>query len=76
MKHWIILLVSICSIEEIKTAECRVSCTYIGYYSGRYDKENCFCYDVKSYDVMVKNKRVTILGNKLKTPVKKYSWEL
>ena len=74
MKHALFLLVALCSADEIRTAECSVSCKYLSYASGQYNQGNCFCYDIKPYDAIVKDKQITKLGT-MKKPVKRYTWE-
>lgn len=75
VKHVFFLILALCSADEIRTAECSVSCKYLGYASGQYNKDNCYCYDVKSYDSIVKDKKVTFLPRNNKKPIKKYTWE-
>lgn len=49
MRQWIALLAMIAAAEQVRTAECRVACGYLGYDSGGYWKNQCYCVDFKDY---------------------------
>lgn len=60
------------SISEVKIAECRVACRYLGYDGGSTLGEHyCYCYDVFDREKITGYKK-TVLPNRIKTYTPKW----
>lgn len=67
-------LVSALASNDIRTAECRTACRYIGYNTGMYSNNMCYCMDVFDYEKTVGHKK-TVLPNRLRTvPSSVFKW--
>lgn len=66
MRQWIAALLLLVTIEQLKTAECRVACGYTGYDSGAHWNGKCYCADILDYYELTNRKRI-ILSKKAKT---------
>lgn len=60
MRRWIALVIAVVTLNELRVAECRVACGYIGYDGGSFWKTNCYCYDIKDYFEITNHKRIVL----------------
>ena len=60
MRQWIALLLMALTLEQLRSAECRVACGYIGYDSGAFWKTYCYCVDFKDYSELTNRKRIIL----------------
>lgn len=59
------ILLSALAGNETKNAECRVACGYIGYQTGGYTNNMCYCADYFEYEKTVGYKK-TVLPTRTK----------
>jgi len=55
-----LLSVSLAAESGTKNSECRVACLWAGYDTGIYQDNSCWCADRRSYEVMTRNKRLSV----------------
>lgn len=48
------------AIVEIRLAECRVACHFVGYEDALYEPEKCLCIDRKDYQEIVNRRPILI----------------
>jgi hypothetical protein len=68
------LLLAIVTLEQLRSAECKVACGYTGYDGGIFWKNSCYCFDVKDYSELT-NKKIIFLPKKSKAPAGLSSYE-
>lgn len=49
MRQWIALIALLVTVDQLRSAECRVACGFVGYESGGYWQNKCYCVDFKVY---------------------------
>jgi hypothetical protein len=48
------------TLLEVKSAECRVACGFVGYDDGRFESPHCLCIDRKEYEEITRRKRIIL----------------
>lgn len=61
------------SISEVKIAECRVACRYIGYQTGGYTNDKCYCADYFEYEQLTGYKK-TVLPTRVRQAPSTPKW--
>ncbi len=65
------ILLSAIANNDIKQAECRVACGYIGYQTGGYTNNKCYCADYFDYEQLTGYKK-TVLPTRVKQNTPKW----
>jgi hypothetical protein len=60
MKHWIALLLMTFTLDQLRSAECKVACQFTGRDGGIFWKENCYCFDIVDYYEITNRKRIML----------------
>lgn len=58
MRQWIALIVMLVTVDQLRSAECRVACRFTGTEGGIYWKSNCYCFNVVDYSEIVNRQRI------------------
>lgn len=66
MKHTLFVLALLCSADELMSARCQVGCKYLMFFSGQYNNDKCYCYDVFPYKEVVDVERTKLSKRKAK----------
>lgn len=53
-------LISSLASTDVRNAECRVACRYIGYQTGSYSHNLCYCMDAFDYEKTVGYKKTVL----------------
>lgn len=53
MQKWLITILLLMTVDQVKSKECSIGCKFIAYHGGYYKDTNCYCVDIKPYDSMI-----------------------
>lgn len=60
MWRFVLIALSMFTLDQIRSAECRVACRFTGTEGGVYWKANCYCFNVVDYSEIVNRQRIYI----------------